>query len=102
MNCCKEKDDGEVEMEVYGQGTLKMELFDKWEHGVCPYDGRCRFAHGMEELCLVIRHPRCRPSRASCSLLPPTASPYGHRCHFHHSLPRERPPSPKPRRSSRR
>ena len=74
MNCCKEKDDGEVEMEVYGQGTLKMELCNKWEHGVCPYDGRCRFAHGMEELCLVIRHPRCRPSRASCSLLPPTAA----------------------------
>ena len=60
MNCCKEKDDGEVEMEVYGQGTLKMELCNKWEHSVCPYDGRCRFAHGMEELCPVICHPRCK------------------------------------------
>jgi len=56
----KEKDDGEVEMEAYGQGALKTELCNKWEHSVCPYDGRCRFAHGMEELCPVICHPRCK------------------------------------------
>ncbi|XP_039806373.1 putative zinc finger CCCH domain-containing protein 21 isoform X2 [Panicum virgatum] len=56
----KEKDDGEVEMEAYGQGALKTELCNKWEHSVCPYDGRCRFAHGLEELCPVICHPRCK------------------------------------------
>ncbi|XP_039827525.1 putative zinc finger CCCH domain-containing protein 21 [Panicum virgatum] len=82
----KEKDDGEVEMEAYGQGTLKTELCNKWERGACPYDGRCRLAHGMEELRPVIRHPRYKT--LACQLFAAgSGCPYGHRCHFLHSLP---------------
>ncbi|PUZ41444.1 hypothetical protein GQ55_9G505900 [Panicum hallii var. hallii] len=82
----KEKDDGEVEMEAYGQGALKTELCNKWERGACPYDGRCRFAHGMEELRPVIRHPRYKT--LACQLFAAASGcPYGHRCHFRHSLP---------------
>nr|CAB3496175.1 unnamed protein product [Digitaria exilis] len=80
------KDDGEVEMEAYRQGAMKTELCNKWERGACPYDGKCRFAHGMEELRPVIRHPRYKT--LACQLFAAASGcPYGHRCHFRHSLP---------------
>ncbi|TKV96584.1 hypothetical protein SEVIR_9G437500v4 [Setaria viridis] len=82
----KEKDDGEVEMEASRQGAVKTELCNKWERGGCPYDRRCRFAHGMEELRPVIRHPRYKT--LACQLFAAASGcPYGHRCHFRHSLP---------------
>ncbi|CAL4922255.1 unnamed protein product [Urochloa decumbens] len=82
----KEKDDGEVEMEAHRQGAAKTELCNKWERGACPYDRRCRFAHGMEELRPVIRHPRYKT--LTCHLFAAASGcPYGHRCHFRHSLP---------------
>ncbi|XP_044322968.1 putative zinc finger CCCH domain-containing protein 21, partial [Triticum aestivum] len=53
------KGDGEVvELEAYRQGTQKTELCNKWEGGACSYGGRCRFAHGLQEMRPVIRHPR--------------------------------------------
>ncbi|KAI3968768.1 hypothetical protein MKX01_028918 [Papaver californicum] len=37
----------------------KTELYNKWEEtGVCPNGDRCQFAHAVEELRPVIRHPR--------------------------------------------
>jgi butyrate response factor len=75
----------EVEVEAFRQGAVKTEMCNKWERGVCPYDGRCRFAHGMEELRPVIRHPRYKT--LPCQLFAaPSGCPYGHRCHFRHSM----------------
>eukprot|EP00850_Spirogloea_muscicola_P019936 SM000202S05907 [mRNA] locus=s202:94747:95613:- [translate_table: standard] len=72
--------------DVYNQGTYKTELCNKWEeHGTCPYGSRCQFAHGVEQLRPVLRHPRyktelCRMVASGAVCL------YGHRCHFRHTL----------------
>ncbi|KAL6571884.1 hypothetical protein OROHE_002753 [Orobanche hederae] len=45
-------------MVVYNQWMFKTELCNKWqETGACPYGDHCQFAHGIGELCSVIRHP---------------------------------------------
>ncbi|GMI74902.1 CALLOSE DEFECTIVE MICROSPORE1 [Hibiscus trionum] len=47
-----------LELEVYNQGMSKTELCNKWqETGACPYSDHCQFAHSIEELRPVIRHP---------------------------------------------
>eukprot|EP00850_Spirogloea_muscicola_P004095 SM000017S02835 [mRNA] locus=s17:551207:555719:- [translate_table: standard] len=72
--------------DVYNQGTYKTELCNKWEeHGTCPYGSRCQFAHGVQQLRPVLRHPRyktelCRMVASGAVCL------YGHRCHFRHTL----------------
>lgn len=74
---------------VSDQGMYKTEICNKWlEVGWCSYGSRCQFAHGMEELRYVLRHPRyktelCRMVAAGgkCS--------YAHRCHFRHTLTKE-------------
>lgn len=38
--------------------TFKTELCARWVAGFCPWDDKCRFAHGAEELL-----PRARPDR---------------------------------------
>ncbi|TVU47356.1 hypothetical protein EJB05_06954 [Eragrostis curvula] len=82
----KGNEDGQVEFEAYRQGALKTELCNKWERGACPYAERCRFAHGVQELRPVIRHPRYKT--LLCQMfISPSGCPYGHRCHFRHSLP---------------
>ncbi|KAJ6364644.1 hypothetical protein OIU76_029581 [Salix suchowensis] len=43
------------------------------------------FAHGIGELRPVIRHPRYK-TQACRMVLAGGACPYGHRCHFRHSL----------------
>ena len=76
--------DGEVEVEAYRQGTQKTELCNKWESGACPYADRCRFAHGLQEMRPVIRHPRYKT--LPCQMfVAASGCPYGHRCHFRHS-----------------
>jgi butyrate response factor 1 len=76
--------DGEVEVEAYRQGTHKTELCNKWEQGACPYADRCRFAHGLQEMRPVIRHPRYKT--LPCQMVAAASGcPYGHRCHFRHS-----------------
>ncbi|KAE8707252.1 Zinc finger C-x8-C-x5-C-x3-H type family protein, putative isoform 3 [Hibiscus syriacus] len=41
------------------KACFKTELCNKWqETGACPYGDHCQFAHGIEELRPVIRHPR--------------------------------------------
>uniref|UniRef100_A0ACD5XF27 Uncharacterized protein n=2 Tax=Avena sativa TaxID=4498 RepID=A0ACD5XF27_AVESA len=78
------KGDGEVEVEAYRQGTQKTELCNKWENGACPYADRCRFAHGLQEMRPVIRHPRYKT--LPCQMMAAASGcPYGHRCHFRHS-----------------
>eukprot|EP00899_Mesostigma_viride_P023410 jgi/Mesvir1/4253/Mv25137-RA.1 len=68
---------------AHGQGSYKTELCKKWEAaGECPYGRHCRFAHGVEELQPVLRHPRYKTSY--CQLYRLGKCPYGHRCHFLH------------------
>ncbi|KAB8091431.1 hypothetical protein EE612_016904, partial [Oryza sativa] len=80
----EDKGGGEVEVEAYRQGAAKTELCNKWERGACPYGARCRFAHGLQELRPVIRHPRYKT--LPCQMFAAASGcPYGHRCHFRHS-----------------
>ncbi|KAF8091624.1 hypothetical protein N665_0441s0031 [Sinapis alba] len=75
-----------LELEVYRQGMTKTELCNKWQQtGACPYGDNCQFAHGVDELRPVIRHPRYKTE--VCRMIVTGATcPYGHRCHFRHSL----------------
>ncbi|CAA0320049.1 unnamed protein product [Arabidopsis thaliana] len=75
-----------LELEVYRQGMMKTELCNKWqETGACCYGDNCQFAHGIDELRPVIRHPRYKTE--VCRMIVTGAMcPYGHRCHFRHSL----------------
>ncbi|KAG9139236.1 hypothetical protein Leryth_011256 [Lithospermum erythrorhizon] len=75
-----------LEVEVYNQGMFKTELCNKWQQvGTCPYGGNCQFAHGLDELRPVLRHPRYKT--AVCRMvLNGDPCPYGHRCHFRHYL----------------
>ncbi|CAH2065741.1 unnamed protein product [Thlaspi arvense] len=75
-----------LELEVYRQGMMKTELCNKWQQtGDCHYGDNCQFAHGIEELRPVIRHPRYKTE--VCRMIVTGATcPYGHRCHFRHSL----------------
>ncbi|KZV53508.1 zinc finger CCCH domain-containing protein 14 [Dorcoceras hygrometricum] len=75
-----------LEFEVYNQGMFKTELCNKWqETGACPYGDNCQFAHGINELRPVIRHPRYK-TEVCRMVLTGDICPYGHRCHFRHSL----------------
>ncbi|MQL94271.1 hypothetical protein Taro_026925 [Colocasia esculenta] len=77
---------GGIAVQVYNQGTVKTELCNKWEDmGWCPYGDLCQFAHGVDELRPVIRHPRYKTQL--CRMLnAPGGCPYGHRCHFRHAV----------------
>lgn len=82
----KNNDHEPIEIEVNGQGSFKTELCNKWqEMGNCPYGEHCQFAHGIEELRPVIRHPRYK-TEVCRMVLAGIACPYGHRCHFLHAL----------------
>ncbi|XVF84722.1 hypothetical protein PTKIN_Ptkin17bG0061200 [Pterospermum kingtungense] len=75
-----------LELKVYNQGMFKTELCNKWqETGACPYGEHCQFAHGVEELRPVIRHPRYK-TEVCRMVLAGDVCPYGHRCHFRHAL----------------
>ncbi|XP_021749707.1 zinc finger CCCH domain-containing protein 15-like [Chenopodium quinoa] len=77
---------GPIELEVYNQGMFKTELCNKWqETKTCPYGDHCQFAHGIEELRPVIRHPRYK-TEVCRMVLAGDPCPYGHRCHFRHAL----------------
>ncbi|EEF36088.1 zinc finger CCCH domain-containing protein 15 [Ricinus communis] len=81
-----QKEEEPLEVEVYNQGMFKTELCNKWqETGTCPYGDNCQFAHGIEELRPVIRHPRYK-TEVCRMVLAGDACPYGHRCHFRHVL----------------
>ncbi|GER35604.1 zinc finger protein [Striga asiatica] len=83
------KEEEALELDVYNQGMLKTELCNKWqESGTCPYGDNCQFAHGINELRPVIRHPRYK-TEVCRMVLSGDICPYGHRCHFRHSLTEE-------------
>ncbi|KAL8035097.1 hypothetical protein ABFX02_12G075000 [Erythranthe guttata] len=78
-----------LELEVYNQGMIKTELCNKWQQtGACPYGDNCQFAHGIQELRPVVRHPRYK-TEVCRMVLNGVPCPYGHRCHFRHSLTEE-------------
>ncbi|GLU04689.1 hypothetical protein SLE2022_218250 [Rubroshorea leprosula] len=80
------KEEEPLELEVYNQGMYKTELCNKWqETGACPYGYHCQFAHGIEQLRPVIRHPRYK-TEVCRMVLAGEVCPYGHRCHFRHAL----------------
>ncbi|CDP00681.1 unnamed protein product [Coffea canephora] len=80
------KEEQPLELEVYNQGMFKTELCNKWqETGACPYGDHCQFAHGIQELRPVIRHPRYK-TEVCRMVLNGDHCPYGHRCHFRHTL----------------
>lgn len=80
------KEEEPLELEVYNQGMFKTELCNKWqETGACPYGEHCQFAHGIEELRPVLRHPRYK-TEVCRMVLSGDHCPYGHRCHFRHTL----------------
>ncbi|VFQ78175.1 unnamed protein product [Cuscuta campestris] len=84
----KKEEGPPLELEVYNQGMFKTELCNKWqETGGCPYGGRCQYAHGLDELRPVLRHPRYK-TEVCRMVLNGGPCPYGHRCHFRHSLSR--------------
>ncbi|KAL5726584.1 hypothetical protein ACHQM5_009617 [Ranunculus cassubicifolius] len=80
------KEQEAVEFDVFNQGTSKTEICNKWqETGACPYGDHCQFAHGVNELRPVIRHPRYK-TEVCRMVLAGEICPYGHRCHFRHAL----------------
>ncbi|KAK4376392.1 hypothetical protein RND71_002688 [Anisodus tanguticus] len=80
------KEEQPLELDVYNQGMFKTELCNKWqETGACPYGDNCQFAHGIEELRPVLRHPRYK-TEVCRMVLNGDPCPYGHRCHFRHTL----------------
>ncbi|XP_009774204.1 zinc finger CCCH domain-containing protein 15 [Nicotiana tabacum] len=80
------KEEQPLELEVYNQGMFKTELCNKWqETGACPYGNNCQFAHGIEELRPILRHPRYK-TEVCRMVLNGDPCPYGHRCHFRHTL----------------
>ncbi|KAF3633915.1 Zinc finger CCCH domain-containing protein 14 [Capsicum annuum] len=81
-----EKEEQPLELDVYNQGMFKTELCNKWqETAACPYGDNCQFAHGIEELRPVLRHPRYK-TEVCRMVLNGDPCPYGHRCHFRHTL----------------
>ncbi|KAL6190372.1 hypothetical protein ACLB2K_036770 [Fragaria x ananassa] len=83
------KEEVPLELEVFNQGMFKTELCNKWqETGDCPYKDHCQYAHGVEELRPVIRHPRYK-TEVCRMVLAGDVCPYGHRCHFRHALTEE-------------
>nr|GEV17004.1 zinc finger CCCH domain-containing protein 15 [Tanacetum cinerariifolium]GEV98296.1 zinc finger CCCH domain-containing protein 15 [Tanacetum cinerariifolium]GEV98302.1 zinc finger CCCH domain-containing protein 15 [Tanacetum cinerariifolium] len=83
------KEEEPLELKVYNQGMTKTELCNKWQQtGACPYGDHCQFAHGIEELRPVIRHPRYK-TEVCRMVLAGDPCPYGHRCHFRHALTEE-------------
>ncbi|TMS12598.1 mRNA decay activator protein ZFP36L1 [Larimichthys crocea] len=63
------------------------------ENGTCKYGDKCQFAHGMQELRSLNRHPKyktelCRTFHSS------GYCPYGPRCNFIHNAEERRGPPP--------
>ena len=54
------------------------------ESGTCKYGDRCQFAHGVEEIRTLVRHPKYKTEL--CRTFHSTGfCPYGPRCHFVHN-----------------
>jgi hypothetical protein len=76
-----------AEQEVEGghQSLYKTELCRSWaETGACRYGNKCQFAHGVEELRPVARHPKYKTEICRTFHTLGTC-PYGTRCRFIHN-----------------
>eukprot|EP01129_Flabellula_baltica_P011557 TRINITY_DN508_c0_g1_i1.p2 TRINITY_DN508_c0_g1~~TRINITY_DN508_c0_g1_i1.p2 ORF type:complete len:222 (-),score=45.45 TRINITY_DN508_c0_g1_i1:48-713(-) len=75
----------EIEEEITSQNRYKTELCRGWmETGSCRYGSKCQFAHGVQELRPVIRHPKYKTE--VCKTFSSTGTcPYGRRCRFLHT-----------------
>ncbi|XP_061994887.1 uncharacterized protein At4g28440-like [Rosa rugosa] len=81
-----QKQEGPRELEVYEQGMPKTELCLNWQDsGYCRCKDHCKFAHGMEELRPVNRHPLYKTKVCQYWLAGEPCG-FGHRCHFRHTL----------------
>lgn len=61
----------------------KTELCATFEsEGDCPYDLKCKFAHGRQELRVIPRHPKYKS--IPCRSFPQGTCTYGARCNFLH------------------
>ncbi|KAG5836690.1 mRNA decay activator protein ZFP36L1-like [Anguilla rostrata] len=71
----------------------KTELCRTYEEsGTCKYGAKCQFAHGMEELRGLSRHPKYKtePCRTFHTI---GFCPYGARCHFIHNADEQHGPA---------
>ncbi|XVE97444.1 hypothetical protein REPUB_Repub03eG0020200 [Reevesia pubescens] len=76
------KEEEPLELEVYNQGMFKTEFCNKWqETGACPYGHHCQFAHGIEELRLLICHPHYK-TKVCRMVVSGDVCPYGYRATF--------------------
>lgn len=66
----------------------KSQLCKKFiEFGVCPYEKKCKFAHGSHEL-KKNQQPNCRYKTKECGVfLHEGSCMYGERCNFIHAKP---------------
>lgn len=63
------------------------------ENGTCKYGDKCQFAHGMNELRSLSRHPKYKTEL--CRTFHTIGfCPYGPRCHFIHNAEERRGPPP--------
>eukprot|EP00274_Cyanoptyche_gloeocystis_P000213 CAMPEP_0196663014 /NCGR_PEP_ID=MMETSP1086-20130531/51184_1 /TAXON_ID=77921 /ORGANISM="Cyanoptyche gloeocystis , Strain SAG4.97" /LENGTH=166 /DNA_ID=CAMNT_0041998667 /DNA_START=75 /DNA_END=575 /DNA_ORIENTATION=- len=68
------------------QNLYKTELCRSWQElGQCRYGTKCQFAHGLEELRALQRHPRYKSMQCVTFHTVGTCA-YGHRCRFSHSV----------------
>lgn len=75
----------EIEQELQQQSLYKTELCRSWaETGACRYGTKCQFAHGVEELRPVMRHPKYKTEICRTFHTLGTC-PYGTRCRFIHN-----------------
>jgi hypothetical protein len=80
-----EQQQQQQEMALPGKSALyKTELCRSWlEKGTCKYGHKCQFAHGEDELRVIMRHPKYKTE--PCKTFTATGNcPYGNRCRFIH------------------
>jgi hypothetical protein len=63
------------------------------ETGVCPYGPKCQFAHSLEELRSLDRHPRYKTEMCK-TFWEKGSCPYGKRCCFIHTFKDDEPITP--------
>ncbi|OQR68718.1 hypothetical protein BIW11_12729 [Tropilaelaps mercedesae] len=79
------KDMPESALSSVNSSRYKTELCRPFEeNGTCKYGDKCQFAHGLEELRSLARHPKYKTEL--CRTFHTTGlCPYGPRCHFIHN-----------------